>query len=141
MLTDTHTHPYYSENPDIFVKDAVEAGVTKMIMPNVDADSITAMKELAAKYPANFRMAMGLHPTSVKDDWKENLNHIIDEFVHNSDNYLAIGEIGVDLYWDKTYRDRQMQVFDSQLTLARTYGLPVIIHCREALSETLEVLS
>lgn len=138
-LIDTHTHPYYNDDAVKFVNDAIAAGVTRMIMPNVDLDSISPMRSLAAQFPNNLYMAMGLHPTEVKDDADNVLNRI-KQSVYDNGEYVAIGEIGIDLYWDKTFRLKQMDVFDRQLKIAAEKGLPVIIHCREALDETLEVL-
>lgn len=140
MLTDTHSHPYYCEDPEGFVRRAVEKGVNRIIMPNVDLESVGPMKALSGKFPDNLRMAMGLHPTEVK----ENADEVLDEILRETEGehpYVAIGEVGMDLYWDKTFAEKQMQIFDRQLSHAEKLGLPVIIHCREALDETLEVLS
>lgn len=143
-FTDTHTHPYYSEKETLsseqFIFDAIDIGVTRMIMPNVDVDSIDPMRKLARQFPDNLRMAMGLHPTEVKEDADQKLNIIIKELNKHTD-YIAVGEIGIDLYWDKTFRDYQMEIFDRQLSEAEKLKLPVIIHCREAFDQTLEVLS
>lgn len=140
MLTDTHTHPYYCDDSESFVQRAVAAGVDRMIMPNVDLDSLAPMKNLAAKFPENLRMAVGLHPTEVKEDADEVLKEILKE-LDSGTPYVAIGEIGIDLYWDKTFKDKQMQILDAQIAEAEKRDLPVIIHCREGLDETLEVLS
>lgn len=139
MFTDTHTHPYYNDDAANFVERAIAAQVDRMIMPNVDMASLEPMKTLASKFPDNLRMAIGLHPTEVK----ENAEQVVDQLMHEFDSnpvYVAIGEVGMDLYWDKTFREKQMSVFDRQLFEAEKRGLPVIIHCREALDETLEVL-
>ncbi len=145
-LIDTHTHLYLPEfaddvngdgTPDA-VDRAVGAGVTHMIFPNVDLTTIQPMKRLAAAHPAHVSMAMGLHPTEVGDDWQEALHKIHDELL--SGIYTAVGEVGIDLYWDASRRTQQMKAFDAQLSLAEERGLPVIIHCRNALDETLEVL-
>lgn len=140
MFTDTHTHPYYSEDADGFIQRALNANVDRMIMPNVDVSSIEPMKELAGKYPENIRMAMGLHPTEVKENGEEELSKILEE-LESGTEYAAVGEVGIDLYWDKTFKDLQMKVFNAQLSAAERLNLPVIIHCREGLDETLEVLS
>lgn len=146
-LIDTHTHLYLPEfdadNDDTLTDDsvtrAVKAGVTHMIFPNVDLTTIRPMHDLAARHHHTVSMAMGLHPTSVGDGWKDDLAQISDIIADGSD-YVAIGEVGIDLYWDKTYRDVQMQVFEKQAQFATGLGLPLIIHCREGLSEALEVL-
>lgn len=145
-LIDTHTHLYLPEFADDVNGDgtpdavgrAVGAGVTHMIFPNVDLTTIQPMKRLAAAHPAHVSMAMGLHPTEVGDDWQEALHKIHDELLWGI--YTAVGEVGIDLYWDASRRTQQMKAFDAQLSLAEERGLPVIIHCRNALDETLEVL-
>lgn len=143
MFTDTHSHPYYTETPDealAIVQRAISAGVDRIIMPNVDLDSVAPMTALAQQFPDNLRMAMGLHPTGVNESADDVLSAILDMFEQN-DNYIAVGEVGIDLYWDSTFRNRQMDVFDRQLGFASAHNLPVIIHCRNGLDETLECLS
>lgn len=140
MFTDTHTHPYYNEDPAGFVNRAIEAGVTRMILPNVDLESLKPMEDLAAAFPDNLRTAVGLHPTEVKENADETLE-LIFKNMSRQDLCVAVGEIGIDLYWDKTFRDKQMEIFDRQLYMAQSAKLPVIIHCREGLDETLEVIS
>lgn len=142
-FTDTHTHLYVSDFDDdrtAVVERALSSGVSRMILPNIDIASIGPMRQLAASYPDNMRMAMALHPTELPEDWRESLNAVIDELhLHRSD-YVAVGETGIDLYWDKTRRDEQMQAFEMHLSAAREESLPVIIHCRDGLYETLEVM-
>ncbi len=143
MLIDTHTHLYLDEfqpSPQEAVVRAIEAGVEKMIFPNVDLTTINPMKELHGMFQHNTFMAMGLHPTEVKETWEADLRKVYDEFEANNDKYIAIGEIGIDLYWDKTYRHEQMIVLQRQFEWAVSSNLPVIIHCREGLDEILEVL-
>lgn len=146
-MIDTHTHLYLSEfdidgdSPGAAVERAVEVGVDKMVMPNVDLHTIPLLRKLAYSYPENVYMALGLHPTEVPAHWNEAVDRI-DEELHGPDmeKFVAVGEIGMDLYWDATLRKEQMEAFDRQARLGATLGLPVIIHCREALDETLEVL-
>ena len=143
MFIDTHTHLYleeFSPSPQEVVTRAIDAGVTKMIFPNVDLSTINPMKELASLFPQNIFMAMGLHPTEVNNSWENDLSLIEQEFNENRDKYIAIGEIGIDLYWDKTYKEQQMVVLKQQFQWAIDNNLPVIIHCREGLDEILEVL-
>lgn len=144
MLIDTHTH-LYLENflPDkkIAVDKALEAGIGKMIFPNVDLSTVEPMRELNAQYPSSTFMAMGLHPTEVKEDWKSSIDRIAEEFSLHPQDYIAVGEVGMDLYWDKTFCKEQMDVFDIQCRWALERDLPVIIHCRDAYDEALEVLS
>lgn len=143
-MIDTHTHLYteeFDDDRDDAVKRAIDAGITRMMLPNIDRDSIARMRAMHEAYPELTVMAMGLHPTEVKEDAEEALAVIADEFRRNRDDYKAIGEIGVDLYWDRTFERAQMEVFDRQCALAAAEGLPVIIHCREALDQVLEVVS
>lgn len=141
-LVDTHTHLYLpnfaDERPDA-VSRAIDAGVEKMIFPNVDLTTVEPMIELAQRYPGNVSMAMGLHPTEVKDDWRDVMGEI-DGLIDDGKRYVAVGEIGIDLYWDKSFVDEQMQVFEHQVAKAIELNLPVIIHCREGLPQALEVL-
>lgn len=142
---DTHTHLYLPEFSDDTpgtlnaVDRAIAAGVQQFVFPNVDLTTIEPMEALAARYPGIVHTAMGLHPTEVKDDWDEVLSRILARFTDGAP-YVAVGEIGIDLYWDKTFADAQMQVFDRQLTVAAERNLPVIIHCRDGLEPALEVL-
>ncbi len=141
---DTHTHLYLPEFDDEpagngAVDRAIDAGVTRMIFPNVDLTSVEPMLALAAKYKANIATAMGLHPTEVKDDWREVMSRI-DEYIGDGSDYVAIGEVGMDLYWDKTFVDAQMQVFEHQAARSVELDLPLIIHCRDGLGQALEVL-
>ena len=141
-FVDTHTHLYLpefaGEHPDAVAR-AIGAGVDRMIFPNVDLSSVEPLTDLASRYPDNISMAMGLHPTEVKDDWRDVLFEI-ESVIGDGSRYVAVGEIGIDLYWDKTFVDAQMQVFERQVQKAVGLDLPVIIHCREGLDQTLEVL-
>lgn len=146
-MIDTHTHLYLSEfnidgdSPGAAVDRAVEAGVDLMIMPNVDLSTIPQLRSLAVSRPDSVRMAMGLHPTEVPADWHEAVDRIEAELKGpDSASFVAVGEIGMDLYWDASLRKEQMEAFDRQARLGAKLGLPLIIHCREALDETLEVL-
>ncbi len=143
MLTDTHTHLY---DPDFAgggaeaVRRAIEAGVGHMIFPNVDLASIEPLKRLAAEFPDNISKAMGLHPTEVRpESLAGDLAEIRRELADASE-YVAVGEIGIDLYWSKEHASAQSEAFDTQCGFAEELGLPVIIHCREALPQVLEVL-
>lgn len=145
MLIDTHTHLYLPEfDNDAHGKSAVEraldAGVENLIFPNVDLTTIQPMKELHSIFPEQTSMAMGFHPTEVDGNWQENLEVVEKELFENPDNYVAVGEIGIDLYWDKTFAEQQMQALERQFQWARMLDKPVIIHCRDGLDATLEVL-
>lgn len=144
QFTDTHSHiylPEFEEDRAAVVQRALDANVSHMILPNIDISSIPQMKTLAAQYPDNMRMAMGLHPSEVYDNYAEVLSTIMQDLRNNTSDYVAVGEVGIDLYWDKTYEQQQMIVFEQQLTVAEEFNLPVIIHCRDGQSQALEVLS
>lgn len=144
MLIDTHTHLYLSEfenGGNDAVSRALDAGVGHLIMPNVDLGTISPMRNLAARWPGKISMAMGLHPTEVGENWRQDLDVTNAELTTHKSDYVAVGEVGIDLYWDKSFEREQMLVFDEQMTLAAEHRLPVIIHCREGLDQALEVIS
>ena len=140
-MTDTHTHPYLEEFADggrEAVSRALAAGVTHMVLPNVDVNSIEPMHALHAAFPEQTSMAMGLHPTELGDDWQGTIDRM--EKMLESGDYVAVGEVGIDLYWDSSRREEQMEAFKRQLRIAERLQLPVIIHCREGLDEALECI-
>lgn len=140
-MIDTHTHiyfPEYGEESKELVARAKATGVNHLILPNVDADSLPHMKSFHARHPEETSMAIGLHPTEIKDDWREVMKLMEKELAEGE--YVAIGEVGMDLYWDKSKLEEQTRAFEHQLQKAEETGLPVIIHCREALEPTLEVV-
>lgn len=142
-MIDTHTHLYldeFSPDRDDVMHRAIESGVDRMIFPNVDLSTVGPMLELHSRYPQNTFVAMGLHPTEVRETWRDDLAKIEDYFLNASVRYVAVGEIGIDLYWDQTFRDEQMKVFARQIEVALERNLPIIIHCRDGLDEALEVL-
>lgn len=141
MLTDSHTHLYLEEfdgDASEAVDRAIKAGVTRLMFPNVSLDTIEPMKSLASRYPSHVDMAMGLHPTEVDGDFRAAIDVIEKEL--REGNYKAVGEIGIDLYWDKTFLEQQKEAFERQCRLAIELDKPVIIHCREGLDEIIEVL-
>lgn len=140
MIVDTHTHLYLPEfeNPAEVVTRAIDNGVGHLIFPNVDISTITPMKELNSLFPDKTSMAMGLHPTEIDGNWEKALEIIKSELSGTSE-YVAIGEIGIDLYWDKTFRKEQMEAFRIQCEWAVERKIPIIIHCREGLDEALDV--
>lgn len=141
-MIDTHTHLYLTEYfPDggaTAVREGLDAGVSMMILPAIDRESVAPMLRLHSRYPENTALAAGLHPTEVEKDWKEELEEILDGF--NAQKIVAIGEIGVDLHWEKENILLQMDAFAAQLDLAREKGIPAIIHSRDAIDETLEIV-
>ncbi len=144
-MIDTHTHLYLPEFDSdgggvAAVQRALNVNVAHLIFPNVDRSTIEPMEHLAAQFPDNISCAMGLHPTEVNDNSDADLDFIIKKLTCERGKYVAVGEIGIDLYWDATFRHKQIEVFDIQLAMAQRLGLPVIIHCREGLAETLGVL-
>lgn len=151
-MVDTHTHLYMPDyafdgqtegsydGQCAAVDRAIEAGVAMMLMPNVDRDSIEPLQTLHKLRPDATAMAMGLHPTEVNDNWRTELEYILSVLRQTPTDYKAIGEAGIDLYWDKSFEREQMEAFDIQAAEASRTGLPLIIHCREGLPQTLEVL-
>lgn len=137
-MIDTHTHVYtkdFENDFDEVIKRAQKAGVKKMLLPNIDMESIEALHKVADKYPIFCIPMLGIHPTSVDADWKNDLSSIKEILVSNKDRYVAIGEIGMDLYWDKEYAVEQKLSFEEQLRWAAEYDLPVSIHSRNAVHE------
>lgn len=142
-MTDTHSHLYLEEfdtDREAAVERAKSAGLKRLILPNVDLDTVDRMIEMHDKYPAFTEMAMGLHPTSVNDNYERDLDNIKKHFSGNH-KFVAIGEVGIDLYWDTTYKAQQIEVFNRQLHWAEDMNLPVIIHCRNGLDEILSVFA
>lgn len=139
---DTHTHLYLSDefgnDSESVVRSAIAAGVERMIFPNVDLSTVDPMISLHTKFPENTFVALGLHPTEVKGNWQDVLEQICPMFEKYS--CVAVGEVGIDLYWDKTFRDEQMLALNVQLGWAEALSLPVILHCRDGLNEVLEVI-
>ncbi|MFL9838389.1 TatD family hydrolase [Flavobacterium sp. ST-75] len=141
ILTDTHTHLYseeFSEDRDQMIQRAFDAGVTRLFVPSIDSSYTQSMYELEAKYPDNVFLMMGLHPTYVKDNYEEELAHVERELAKRK--FAAVGEIGIDLYWDKSTLKQQQYAFKHQIQLAKKYNLPINIHCRDAFDEVFEVL-
>lgn len=140
-MTDTHTHLYlfdeYTQGEEA-LRRALDAGVDMMVMPAVDHESIDALIKMCGDYPGCTRAAIGLHPTSVDEHWRENLDLILRKSKDCGCKPVAIGEIGMDLYWDDKYEKEQREAFRYQLELASEMKLPVIIHCRNALQPTVD---
>ncbi|OEF80941.1 hydrolase TatD [Vibrio breoganii] len=141
-MIDTHAHIYASEfdqDRDQVVQRALQQGIDRILLPNIDLDSIVPMLSTEAKYPEVCRSMMGLHPCYVDQDIKQTLSEIEGWF--DKHNFIAVGEIGIDLYWDKTYRAEQEYAFITQLNWAKEKDLPVVIHTRDSIEETLGLLS
>lgn len=142
MIIDTHTHLYveqFDTDRDDVVNRAIESGVEKMLLPNIDSTTIDPMLELVRKYPDNCYPMFGLHPGNVKEDYKTELKMIRDR-LDESTNCIAIGEIGMDLYWDKTFVEQQKLAFREQISWAKELSLPIVIHARDAFQEIFQIL-
>jgi len=133
IITDTHAHLYSEEfdqdRPEMMQR-AILNGVTRFFIPAIDSNHTQSMYELEKNYPENIFLMMGLHPTYVKENYLEELQHVEKELAKRK--FYAIGEIGIDLYWDKTHLKEQQFAFRKQIQLAKQYKLPIVIHCREA---------
>ena len=138
---DTHTHlylPQFKDDIDSVLLRSQNNNVYKLVLPNIDSKTIEPLRELSAQKPDMFVPLIGLHPTHVKEDVENELELIINEF--NRNTYSGIGEIGIDLYWDKTFAEQQKFSFRRQLQLAHDNELPVVIHARDSLNEIFQVL-
>ena len=141
-IIDTHAHLYlkqFNEDIDQVIQRANENGVKKFIFPAIDSSHFNDMQSLKNKYPDDIHLMSGLHPTSVKENYKEELEFVVESI--NKYHFVAIGEIGIDLYWDKTYLKQQQEAFRFQIKLAVEHNLPIVIHCRDAFNEIFEILN
>jgi len=138
---DTHAHLYvdqFSNDRELILSNAIQAGVTKIVLPNIDMESIPAMLEMQKKTPENCFACMGLHPTSVDLDYEKILTQMEDILSH--ERFFAIGEIGIDLYWEKKFIEQQKIVFKRQIHWALDLDIPIIIHARNSYYEVFEEL-
>jgi TatD DNase family protein len=141
ILTDTHTHLYseaFDEDRESVIQNAIENGVSRFFIPAIDSTYTQAMLDLRLKFPDHMYLMMGLHPTHVKENFKQELEHVNEML--NNDKFFAVGEIGIDLYWDKTLLQQQQEAFRTQIQLAKKHKLPIVIHCRDSFDEVFEVL-
>ena len=141
MLTDTHTHLYsdhFNEDLSLVMQRAFDSGVKRLFIPAIDSATTEAMYSLEKQYPDNIFLMMGLHPTSVKSNFEQELEHVKREFSNR--HFFAVGEIGIDLYWDKSNLENQKKAFKIQIQLAKKYKLPIVIHCRDAFDEIFKIL-
>lgn len=142
IITDTHTHLYseaFDEDRKDVIARALELNVSRFFIPAIDSTYAEAMFQLEKAYPENVFLMMGLHPTHVKENYKRELKYVEDMLAQRP--FCAIGEIGIDLYWDKSTLAMQQEAFTYQIKLAKRYKLPIVIHCREAFDEIFEVLN
>jgi len=140
-FTDSHTHLYDERliTDEEQIQRAVDAGVTKMYMPNCDSHTIDGMLQLADKWPANCMPMMGLHPCYVKADYKDELAMVVDWLQKRK--FCAVGEIGLDYYWDMTFKREQIEAFETQIDLALRYSLPIVIHSRESTQDCIDIVT
>ncbi|MDA9107548.1 TatD family hydrolase [Flavobacteriaceae bacterium] len=138
---DTHTHLYlkqFNEDVDMVIARSINSGIDKFIFPAIDSSHMKQMHFLQNKYPSNIHLMSGLHPVYVKENYKQELDLLVQSL--DNHNYVAIGEIGIDLYWDKTFLKQQQEAFEFQIRLAISNDLPIVIHCREGFDEIFEIL-
>ncbi len=141
MFIDSHTHLYLSEfdqDRAEMLQRAIDSGVKKFYLPAIDSSEAARMLDLEASYPGVCMAMMGLHPCSVKENFKEELAMVEDHL--RKRKFVAIGEIGLDFYWDKTFTPQQYEAFHHQISLALKYELPIVIHTRNAMRETIDVV-
>ncbi len=140
-LTDTHTHLYLREfdaDREKVVQNALDAGIEKMFLPNIDSGTIEGMMQLCRNYPEVMFPMIGLHPGSVKENYLDELEIIREHALKGG--FIAIGEIGIDLYWDKTFFPQQQDAFEKQILLAKELNLPIVIHARNSFQEIFNIL-
>ena len=141
IITDTHSHIYsedFSEDQDAMIQRAFDIGVKRIFVPSIDSTYTEKMYAIEAKYPENVFLMMGLHPTHVNENLEQELAFVESELARRK--FYAVGEIGIDLFWDKTFLEQQKYAFQRQIQLAKKYKLPINIHCRDAFDEVFEVL-
>lgn len=141
QFIDTHTHlflPEFDDDRNKVIVNAQKNGVEKILLPNVDGTTIDSLLDLASKYPDFCYPMMGLHPTSVKENYKEEIENVENWLQRRK--FYAIGEIGIDLYWDKAYKIQQEKAFRYQINLAKKYDLPIVIHARESFDEIFKIM-
>ena len=141
MFVDTHSHIYseeFSSDRSEVIANALKSGVSKIILPNIDSSTIKPLLDLTISNPDLFIPLIGLHPTSVKEDFQKELEII--EYWLNKRKFSGIGEIGIDLYWDKTFINEQLEAFRIQIGWAKKAGIPIVIHVRDSFPEVIEVI-
>lgn len=141
IFIDTHTHLYldnFSDDREIIIQNAINQGVEKMLFPAIDSSTFESMMELTGNHPDNCFPMIGLHPTSVKDDYEDEIKLVEEQL--QTGKFIAVGEIGIDLYWDKTHFEEQKDAFRRQLRLAKKYKLPVAIHTRDSFDDIFSIV-
>lgn len=141
-FTDTHTHLYleqFDNDRDNVINEAIKQNVDSFFLPAINASYTGRMEELKYKYPNNIFLMAGLHPMYVNENWEEKLVDVKSQ-LDKKNHFVAVGEIGIDLYWNKNFFKEQRAAFYSQIQFAKEFKLPIVIHCREAFEEIIEVL-
>ncbi|MBO4613190.1 MAG: TatD family hydrolase [Bacteroidaceae bacterium] len=141
-MIDTHSHiygPEFDEDRDFVVERARQAGVEAILLPNINADSVLPMLELCRAYPQFCFPMIGLHPEDIREDYQTRLDEM-EDLLEKPHSFLAIGEVGLDFYWDDTFRKQQIEALERQICWARDYNLPLVIHCRSAHRELVEAM-
>lgn len=139
MIIDTHSHiygPEFDEDRDEVINNALQAGIEKIFLPNINAESISRMFAVASRYPGVCYPMIGLHPEDVKDDWQS----VLEDMHQYLPKVVAVGETGLDFYWDSTYKKEQIEALEHQISWAKEYDLPLVIHMRKAEQELFEVM-
>ncbi|MEX1002559.1 MAG: TatD family hydrolase [Crocinitomicaceae bacterium] len=142
-LIDTHTHLFaeqFDEDRNEIVQKAQEAGISKLLLPNIDTATIDAMHQMVKDHPGVCYPMMGLHPSSVTENWEKDLAVVKKHLFEGDQNYIAVGEMGIDLYWDKSTLEVQQKAFRQQAEWAKELGLPIVIHVRDAFDEVFELV-
>lgn len=143
-MIDTHSHIYgseFDEDRDEVIQRAKEAGVRKILLPNINGQTVSAMMSLCQSYPGYCFPMIGLHPTDIEDDYLSVLSDMHQHLSQPEHPFVAVGEVGLDFYWDDTRREEQLEVFDTQIVWARDFRLPLMIHSRSAHSELIEMMN
>lgn len=142
-IVDTHIHLYgeaFDDDRSDLIEKAKAEGVSHFFLPAIDSTYTDRMKALQKEHPQEVFLMSGLHPTHVNENYKSELDHVYKELTQFSEDYVAVGEIGIDLYWDKTFVKEQTLSFETQINWALSFDLPIVIHCRAAFDEIFEVL-
>lgn len=143
-MIDSHSHIYsdaFDADRQQVVERALQAGVTHVVLPNENLASLTRIRQMKLDYPQFVSMSIGLHPEEINDDFREQLSAMNAILEQQHKQFVAIGEIGIDLYWDRTWRNEQIIALTEQLRWCHTFNIPFIIHCREGIDEIISVLS
>lgn len=143
-MIDTHSHiygPEFAEDRTDVIARAREAGVTRILLPNINEQTIPDMLRLCKDYPGYCYPMMGLHPTDLEDDYKEVLKRMHEQLLQPGNPYIAVGEVGLDFYWDDSRRAQQLDAFETQIEWARDLHLPLVIHSRSAHQELLDIMN